>query len=334
LCERYGTVAVFTVGAVDDDGRTAQLALRQCVKGAWAAPKVQIAAKAPELEDAFLTFMIKGETVVAFTGKEGGRRGGGDVLFYVAGGRWQLATIEDPAKPDQWLWKQDTGEAYFGTFNGRADRLVEIVADDAKGRYYYPAKPLSRFRPDVSVGRLPGPGRGVALYDLDGDGNLDVYACSLEGDRAFIQTAALTFEDRTEALGLGGLKSPSVSVADVNGAGYPDIVMSLLGGGLRLFLNSGAAPFAYREATAEAGLKTEACGAGGTGYVSWGTGTATAGRTPITRPAAGCSWCRTARAGSRPSATSEVTISPPAKARQGWPAPGASHPSGGPTAWT
>jgi|GEM_PF-6202117 len=46
--------------------------------------------------------------------------------------------------------------------------------------------------------------------------------------------------------------------AEVNGDGYPDVVLSVRKGGLRLLLNTGPGDFQFKEVTAEAGLKEEA----------------------------------------------------------------------------
>jgi hypothetical protein len=58
----------------------------------------------------------------------------------------------------------------FGTFNGSEDRLAEMMDDKAAGRCFFPAHPFEQFRPDVVIDRFGKPIRGVALYDLDGDG--------------------------------------------------------------------------------------------------------------------------------------------------------------------
>jgi len=222
--------------------------------------------------------------------------------------------IDNPDRPGSWRWTQDLGEDYFGTFNGRAGRLFDATQEYAQRRYYFPAVPFTRFRPDVVVGKFSGPARGVALYDLDGDSDLDIYATSTAGNRLFFQTEPLRFKDRTATMGLNGVAGTSVNVADVNGDGRadllvgdtillatergferadvlpaipkgelqmslfaeisgdgrPDVVLSIRAGGLRLFLNEGSAPTKMKEVTHAAGLNTEACGAGKTGYVCAG----------------------------------------------------------------
>jgi hypothetical protein len=57
--------------------------------------------------------------------------------------------------------------------------------------------------------------------------------------------------------------------AELNGDGYPDVLVSLAGGGLRAFLHPGAPGLAegFSEATARLGLDQERAGAGGDGFV-------------------------------------------------------------------
>ncbi|MEX2372911.1 MAG: VCBS repeat-containing protein, partial [Dehalococcoidia bacterium] len=69
------------------------------------------------------------------------------------------------------------------------------------------------------------PVRGVALYDIDGDGELDVYAITPMGGRAYLQTGPMSFTDRTEQLGLAGVGGSSVSFADVDGDGRGDLLV-------------------------------------------------------------------------------------------------------------
>jgi len=315
LCGRYDTIEMFAISDIADASRTVTLTAKERLKGAWTAKTVKMEARDESLAEPFSMLLSKDAPLVAFIGKGAGRRQGEEVLFYTTAGRWQKAEIVNREDPGLWRWTEDTKEACFGTFNGRADRLVEMVIDWQKQRYYFPATPFIRFKPDMVVGQLPGPSRGVALYDIDGDGKLDVYACSPDGDRVYMQTGPLKFEDRTAALGLAGLSSPSVSFADVNcdgfadllaggviyladgkgrfvktdllpavdkgqlkcavfaevsGDGCPDVLISTVKGGLRLFLNSGKAPWSFREASDEAGLRTDACGKDATGFVCWG----------------------------------------------------------------
>jgi len=311
FCRRYSTVANFKLTSVDEDKRVATLTLQTCSKGKWKTKTVTLSAPDKKFENAFLDLISEDETLVAFIGKT--RRGKvvNEVLFYTADGRWQTAMIDDPTKPEAWRWTRDLKDSCFGTFNGRADRLFEITQQHSKGRYYFPAKPFTKFGPDIPVGKLPGPARGVALYDIDADGDLDIYACSPAGNRMYIQTGPMKFEDKTSALGLDGVKSSSVNVADVNGDGkadilagsvillatkdnsykrinllsaaadaklkmaffaeingdgFPDVVMSIRKGGLRLFLNKGVAPFTLTEITEKSGLKAKTAGATCTGY--------------------------------------------------------------------
>jgi len=315
----YGTIVAFRVTEIDDDDQTFTLKPAQVCKGKYAVEQVVVHLASEEMQDPFMEVIWQDSIVVAYLDKEiEGREN--EILFYPGDGYWQGAVRDAGGKT--WKWTEhlepEMPGNMFGTFNGQPERLAEMMADEAKGCYYYPATAFARFRPDLAVGKLDGPARGVALYDLDGDGRLDVYACSEKGNKAFVQAGKLRFEDATDRLGLAGIAGRSVSLADanadgkpdlmcdgaiylasgsdksrrftkcdalpaeaaenvklsafveLNGDGYPDAVVSKVGGGLHVYLNPGAAGGAFTDATADLGLDAEQAGAGGNGFFAPG----------------------------------------------------------------
>jgi enediyne biosynthesis protein E4 len=102
-------------------------------------------------------------------------------------------------------------------------------------------------------------GSGVALGDMDGDGLCDIYLCGLENDNALYRNLGdWRFEDVTTSAGVAckGLDATGAVFADVDGDDDLDLLVSVLGGGVRLFHNDGKGRFA--EKTKEAGLASNA----------------------------------------------------------------------------
>jgi hypothetical protein len=330
LFQRHESVLSGEIDRVDRDAGKFFLRVTALHKGE--SPKIgdmiEIAAveamanalkpNAPALPD-----IAPGQSVVAFVGKRQRRREN-ELLFYA--GAFYLGLRESPTQ-----WKWNAGDTQMvgtdgqpvptmqGTWNGSTAQLVRMCADLARDRAYYPRRGYAAFKPDILVEKLPGPVKGVALYDLDGNGLPDLYACSPAGDRVFLQMEKLEFVDATEWL---GLKQSSASVAfadfdldgcadllagasllrgtidgeqrsfkpvaplpltaaelsavhaaafvEANGDGYPDILVSLVGGGLRLFLNPGKTGGAITDITARSGLDRAETGAKGTGFFTLG----------------------------------------------------------------
>jgi enediyne biosynthesis protein E4 len=100
-------------------------------------------------------------------------------------------------------------------------------------------------------------GSGGALFDLHGDGRLDVYLIQNGGpggarNQLFRQRRDGTFEDVSAGSGLDVAGyGMGVAIADVNNDGLPDVYLTGYGGD-RLFLNQGKGQF--REVTKEAGI--------------------------------------------------------------------------------
>ena len=102
-------------------------------------------------------------------------------------------------------------------------------------------------------------GSGVALGDVDGDGWCDIYLCRLDGDNVLYRNLGdWKFEDVTESAGVAckGQDSTGAVFADIDGDGDLDLLVSSLGGGVRLFQNDGKGHF--QEITQTAGLSSKA----------------------------------------------------------------------------
>lgn len=326
LAERYNAIAVLETVAVDAAAHTVTLKVLHVAKGVFPATEVVItvdAKAATDVEGAGDAEMApsdgdentpldealeEGRKVVAFVGKSRRRHEGG-ILLYIGDRAWHLARIGDLAKPAEWVWLGQCGEMMVGTFNGSADRLEELVLDVRDGTSFFPAHVYTRYKDDQVLAQFAGPIGGVALYDLNGDGRLDVLACAPDGVRVLMQGDALAFADTTETMGLVGVKARGLSVADangdgradllldgalylggesgftrsatlpaeaaqdvrqaafveLNGDGYPDVLVSRIGGGLHAYVNPGEEGGSLRDATTELGFDQPGATPGGDG---------------------------------------------------------------------
>jgi len=166
----------------------------------------------------------KDRTFVAFVGKKR-RRGANDVLIYCGDRQWHHARITDPTKPSAWTYEAASADVMVGTFNGDSARLAEMLVDTKNGTAFFPADVNVRLNRNVTVGKLPGGAGGVALFDIDGDGDLDILACSAKGIGAYLQEGPMKFTDATEKLGLKGVSGMSCGLADVNADGRSDLLV-------------------------------------------------------------------------------------------------------------
>jgi len=150
----------------------------------------------------------------------------------------------------------------------------EEIAGRAGVRFTTNASPTSlRHQPETMAG-------GVAVFDYDGDGYLDLYFVngaempSLEKrgpqyrNRLFHNNGNLTFTDVTDKAGLGGAGyAIGVAVGDYDNDGHPDLFVTTVSGN-QLFHNNGDGTFT--DVTAKAGVK----GGSYQGKRLWATGAA------------------------------------------------------------
>jgi enediyne biosynthesis protein E4 len=112
-----------------------------------------------------------------------------------------------------------------------------------------------------SIGAIPQLpqiiGSGVAVFDFDGDGRLDLYFLNNGGpdgrpNQLYRQKEDGTFVNVSKGSGLDfAAHCMGVAVGDVNNDGRPDLLVTMVGG-VKLLLNEGNGRF--RDATKESGL--------------------------------------------------------------------------------
>lgn len=93
-------------------------------------------------------------------------------------------------------------------------------------------------------------GSGVAVADINGNGFMDIYFASLEGpNKLYKNRGNFKFEDITDKAGVAhnGFNSTGVVFADVNGNGYPDLLITTLTGRNTLYINDGTGIFTEKD---------------------------------------------------------------------------------------
>ena len=103
-------------------------------------------------------------------------------------------------------------------------------------------------------------GSGVALFDFDGDGLLDLYLVQNAGEtssasnRLYRQTGPLRFTDVSEGSGLDVRgRGMGLAIGDIDNDGRPDVFLGEYGR-IRLFRNEGSGRF--RDISSEAGIES------------------------------------------------------------------------------
>ena len=194
-----------------------------------------------------------------------------------AGGKGKFSLLE-PTAPFKTLPDDMTGMAAWVSSPGKRMLLLGVASyesGDSAGallQFDPAAKTLTSVLPGSSfAGASCGP---IAVADIDGDGALDVFVGGrvIPGhypepapSRLFLNRGGQlkTDEKNSPLFKTAGLVSGAV-FSDLNGDGFPDLILACEWGPVRIYLNDKGT---FREATAELGLAN---------YLGWWNGVTTA----------------------------------------------------------
>lgn len=126
----------------------------------------------------------------------------------------------------------DTGFEQLSSFQTNIDFRNDLTEDLIKKNRYYMI------------------GSGVAAGDIDDDGLVDLYFASIEGpNRLYKNLGGFEFKDITKQAGLEhkAYHSTGVVFADVNGSGYPDLLVTSHKEGNELYINDGKGNFTLKK---------------------------------------------------------------------------------------
>ncbi|MCF7974933.1 MAG: VCBS repeat-containing protein [Phycisphaerae bacterium] len=321
---RYKQVVILTINTVDSQAGIVQCRVTESLKGQMAVGQPIELHFTGDMSGMVARYAEEGDfkpgqPIVCLAGRT---RRTKDLMVYANG--FYLGQMTDP---EHWELNESSqamtgvdGQAIntlAGTWNGSTEQLARMVRDIAAGRDFFPRKAYARFAADRLLDDLDKPVTGIGVYDLEGDGDLDIVACSLSGDQIYLQVKPNEFANATDAMGIQS-RSRTCSLADMNGDGltdmlldqilymgrfadrrfqfsragplpfksdkplksaqwvelngdgYPDVLVSLCGGGLRVFQNGMPERQGFNETTRAMGLDRDDCGAGQDGYVTVG----------------------------------------------------------------
>ena len=328
LFQQYSQIFAGKVTAVDKAQHTFTLSVDESFKGSYTRSQ-EIVVKATETQhDAFIRRAEDGELVrgahvaVLMGGK--GRRSENKALLYFG----KSFCIGTKMSETQIEWSRSDDEAVgidgakistmAGTWYGSTKQFIRLLDDISQDRSFFPRKAYVRFKEDIRLDTFDETAvNSVGLFDIDQDGDLDVYACCNDGDRVYLQMEPMVFVNATDWVGLD-CASPSCSFADMNadgmidlltggeirlgqyqdnrlqfqyqelipsdiayevktsafvelnGDGYPDVVMTMNQGGLKAFINPGSKGGAFINVTSRMGLDSDACGVNDVGFFTVG----------------------------------------------------------------
>jgi ASPIC and UnbV/FG-GAP-like repeat len=162
-----------------------------------------------------------------------------------------LTASPDNARARAWLWLTSQ------KMGGYPDHISPSQRMEMRVGFEEPTVEFEDIAPKIGLDKTSG-GRGVAVFDYNNDGLLDVVIASAHGGcNLYRNNGDRTFTDVSVRSGLDTSINPFiVTIGDYNNDGYADLFITRLGfyaGEAQLFRNNGDGTFT--DVTEEAGLK-------------------------------------------------------------------------------
>ncbi|MCH8960245.1 MAG: VCBS repeat-containing protein, partial [Bacteroidetes bacterium] len=170
------------------------------------------------------------------------------VVFFVA---VLLTTLAGCSSDAEWVWQEEEGYRWAElNVSGKGAGFTTLSATKTGVGFVNTLDDES-----LLYNRHYMNGSGVAVGDVDGDGWADLYFARLDGPNVLYRNlGGWQFEDITDSAGVAAPDRPSTGavLADLDGDGDLDLLVTAMGGPNAAFFNDGSGRFT--EVTEEAGL--------------------------------------------------------------------------------